>query len=126
MILLAAHPELEAPAGGIRPPIARANAWPPRTAEGNRAPAATQSRAQMGADSAHVEHGEDGEDATLPAASTVASFRARWATLHVASTPLPSSPFSVILNPPPSGSGRTSTPEVIHRVEVWRPLRQPE
>ena len=62
MIFVAAHPELEAPAGGIRPPIARANAWPPRAAEGNRAPAATRRRAQTCADSAHVEHGEDGED----------------------------------------------------------------
>lgn len=49
------------------------------------------------------------------AASTEASSCARWATLDVAGVPLPLLLFSVILNPLPSGSRRTSThpaPEV--------------
>lgn len=72
------HPESEAPAGGIRLPIARAGAEPSRAAEGNRAPGATRSRAQARA-LASAEHSEDGEDATLPAASTTASSPSRWA-----------------------------------------------
>ena len=76
---LGGDPEPEAPAGGIRLPIARVNAEPAGAAEGNRAPGATQSRAQ-GRASARAEHGEDGEDATLPAASTTAHSPPRWAS----------------------------------------------
>lgn len=75
------HPEPGAPAGGIRLPIARAGAEPARAAEGNRAPGATRSRAQERAATSD-EHGEDGEDATLPAASTAASSPSRWAPSH--------------------------------------------
>jgi hypothetical protein len=80
------HPESGASAGGIRLPIACANATPPRAAQGNRAPAATESRAQVHAAGARTEHGEDGEDATLPAASTEAFSGARGATFHHGST----------------------------------------
>lgn len=73
------NPEPGAPAGGIRLPIARADAEPTRAAEGNRAPGATRSRAEERA-VASDEHGEDGEDATLPAASTTASSSSRWAS----------------------------------------------
>jgi hypothetical protein len=41
----AGHPDLGAPAGGIRPPIARANARLTRAAKGKRAPGVTRSRA---------------------------------------------------------------------------------
>ena len=66
-------------------PIAHGDATPPRTAKGNRAPGAARSRAQKVATTAPtlvqvrkatVEHGEDGEDAALPAASMVALSRA--------------------------------------------------
>src|SRR6185312_5080216 len=67
-----AHPEPGAPAGGIRLPIARAEMRPSRAAKGKRAPGATRSRAPADAGTACAEHGEDGEDATLPEASTVA------------------------------------------------------
>jgi transposase len=77
----ACHPELGAPAGGIRLPIARASAEPSRAAEGHVAPGATRSRAQQRAH-ASDEHGEDGEDATLPEASATASSSSRWATTH--------------------------------------------
>jgi hypothetical protein len=53
--VLAPHPELGAPVGDIRPPIARANAMPPRAAKGNRAPGATRSRAQAYAAAACAE-----------------------------------------------------------------------
>lgn len=69
------HPESEAPAGGTRLPIAHSSASPTRTAQGNRAPGATRSRAQEVAVGG-LEHGEHGEDATLPGASTLASCRA--------------------------------------------------
>jgi hypothetical protein len=61
------HPELGAPAGGIRLPIAHATAWPTRAVQGNRALGATRSRA-----AGLAEHGEHGENATLPEASTLA------------------------------------------------------
>jgi len=77
-----AHPEPEAPAGGIRLPIARAHARPSRAAKGKRAPGATRSRAQADAATACAEHGEDGEDATLPEASTVALLTGAMGVTH--------------------------------------------
>jgi integrase len=110
------HPEPGDPAGGIRLPIDRALASPTRTAQGKRAPAATRSRAQAHAVQARAEHGEDGEAATLPEASTAAYSLARWdaATLLAASS-IPSSTF-VSPNPPPSDSRGTSTGALQHRV----------
>src|SRR5580700_8689951 len=64
----------------LRLPIARANAWPSRAAQGNRAPGATRSRAQRDAGTASGEHGEDGEDATLPCAARDGMLSARWAS----------------------------------------------
>jgi len=78
---------VRAPSGGRSPrrrhpsPIAHGNAAPPRAAQGNTATAAARSRAQAVAAAtsaivheriATAEHGEDGEDAALPAASMVA------------------------------------------------------
>ena len=40
------HPESGAPAGGIRLPIARADAWPTHAAKGKEPPGATRSHAQ--------------------------------------------------------------------------------
>ena len=62
-----------APAGGIRLPIARACAEPPRAAQVNRALGVTRA-ARRGESSTSTEHGEDGEDAALTGASTVAIF----------------------------------------------------
>jgi hypothetical protein len=74
------HPESGAPAGGIRLPIARANAGPVGAAEGKRAPGATPKPRAGARPEACAEHGEDGEDATLTGASTLASSLARWAS----------------------------------------------
>ena len=110
--MLAPHPKLGAPAGGIRPPIARATALPSRAAEGNQAPGATRSRAQGYADEACPEHGEHGEDATLPGASTAARWSVRWATTSQHDARLAGLGIYVIVHPPPPGSRGTSTIEL--------------
>ena len=51
-----------------------------RHSEGQESAGATRSHAQAHAGTACAEHGEDGEDATLPEASTVARSPARWAS----------------------------------------------
>jgi hypothetical protein len=109
--VVAPHPESGASAGGIRLPIACANATPPRAAQGNRAAAATQSRAQVHAAAARAEHGEDGEDATLPAASTGASSGARWATFSPATALFHFLLSSNTFRCPLSRSRGTSTPQ---------------
>jgi hypothetical protein len=82
------HLEPGAPASSICPPIAHSEAGPPRTAKGKKRPeppaAMHVGRGRTDvfglgvALPASAEHGEDGEDAFLPAASTVAYWSWRW------------------------------------------------
>jgi hypothetical protein len=73
------YPELGAPAGGTpRPSPARTRGHRAQRRATER-PEHTRSRAQRVAVFGDAEHGEDGEDATLPGASTVARRYARWA-----------------------------------------------
>jgi hypothetical protein len=62
LFVLVAHPELGAPAGGIRAPIARVFAEPARGAQGKRAPRATRSHAQGRACAARAWRGWRGRD----------------------------------------------------------------
>jgi len=89
---LGCQPELGAPAGGALCPS-------PAHTRGRRAQRRASERPQPpGAARSGVlrepEHGEDGEDATLPVASTSASWLARWADASHAANPLkgPESP----------------------------------
>jgi transposase InsO family protein len=67
------QPESEVPAGGALRPSSAAHATPTPAAKGKRAPGAARSHAQRS------EHGEDREEATLPAARTPAPCPPRWA-----------------------------------------------